>query len=247
MTTPLLNIEIASIYFTKTPPKTRINLPPPLNQCTPDMREAIKGVEAELETKGVRLFLSDLFRSHDMQLQSHIENQKKNIVSPLPGGSMHEAGRAFDLDLDTLLANNKITLKEFWVVAKSHGLFPIISEPKPGVSEAWHFDCRGSHNKVRQYYLDGKGNNMNKYTAMAVSAILAIGVHVDRFGNSQKAAAIQCALIRLGHELGNIDGSIGNKTKGALEAAGVQFADENTMLKELETQLQRDFPGEFEV
>jgi hypothetical protein len=39
-----------------------------------------------------------------MQLQSHLDwkTGKKSAFSPPPGGSLHEAGRALDLDLDSL-------------------------------------------------------------------------------------------------------------------------------------------------
>jgi hypothetical protein len=180
-----------------------------------------------------------------MQLQAHFENAKKGVFSPLPGGSMHEAGRAIDLDLDALLAGGILTLKDFWDLAGKHGFFPIVGQPNPQLKESWHFDRRGSHNLVRQYYVDGKGDSkMKPYEAMAASAILSIGVQVDRFQN-QKAAAIQSALIRLGHELGALDGGIGNKTKQALQDAGVPFSDEDTMLSALENQLQQKFPEEF--
>jgi hypothetical protein len=243
MPTPPIPIEILSIYFDKN--KQRLNLPQRLAQCTPDTKAAVMNVKAELEAKGVNLFLSDMFRSHDMQLQAHVENAKKGVFSPLPGGSMHEAGRAIDLDLDALLAGGILTLKDFWDLAGKHGFFPIVGQPNPKLKESWHFDRRGSHNLVRQYYLDGKGgSNMKPYEAMAASAILSIGVQVDRFQN-QKGAAIQSALIRLGQELGSIDGGVGNRTKQALDKAGVPFGDEDTMLSALENQLQQKFPEEF--
>ncbi len=87
---------------------------------------------------------------------------------------------------------------------------------------------------------------MKAYEAMAASAILAIGVQVDRFQN-QKAAAIQSALIRLDHELGALDGVVGEKTRNALSDAGVPESDENTMLSSLEEQLRANFPEEFET
>jgi hypothetical protein len=215
-------------------------------QCTPDMRRAALNLRADLAALGVELFLSDMFRSFDMQLQAHIENAKRGVFSPRPGGSLHEAGRAFDLDLDALLAHNILKLADFWEIARARGVVPIISEPKPSTSEAWHFECRGSHALVRQYYSGGKGGQQLKpYQAMAASAILAIGVKVERFQN-QKAAAIQSALIRLGHELGPLDGSIGQKTRNALTAAGIQQADEQAMLDDLEAQLKQQFPEEFE-
>lgn len=244
MPTSVQPVEILSIYFDNH--HNRLKLPNRMAQCTPDTKRAVLRVKDELSSRGIDLFLSDMFRSYDMQLQAHIENARKGIHSPLPGGSMHEAGRAIDLDLSALLKDGVLKLGDFWEIATANGLFPIISAPDATKSEAWHFDCRGSHGKVRQYYIDGKGgNNMKPYTAMAASAILAIGVKVDRFQN-QKAASIQSALIRLGHELGALDGVIGQKTRNALAAAGVPEGDESTVLLNLEEKLQQAFPEEFQ-
>jgi hypothetical protein len=243
MITPLVPVEILSIYPENKP--TKVNLPPKMAQCTPDMKVTVLAVRDELQSRGVTLRLSDMFRSHDMQLQAHIENAKKGVFSPLPGGSLHEAGRAFDLDLDMLLKGGIIKLKDFWEIGARHGLVPIVGSADPSLKESWHFECRGSHARVRQYYLDGKGgSNMKPYEAMAASSILAIGVQVDRFQN-QKGAAIQSALIRLGHELGALDGSIGTKTKNALAAAAVTETDQGAILSKLEEQLRAKFPGEF--
>jgi len=243
MTIPLLPIEILSIYFDKN--KNRKNLPARMAQCTPDTRKAVLDVKDELQAKGIDLFLSDMFRSHDMQLQAHFENAKKGVFSPLPGGSMHEAGRAIDLDLDALLKNATISLADFWEIGSRHGLFPIVATPNPKLKESWHFDCRGSHNKVRQYYLDGKGGTkMKPYEAMAASGILAIGVQVDHF-NNQKVALMQSALIRLDHELGALDGGFGTKTRDALAAAGISETDPDAILDQLEQQLRQKFPQEF--
>ena len=153
---------------------------------------------------------------------------------------MHEAGRALDLDLDAL----EISLADFWPIARENGLFPIVSQPNPKLKESWHFDCRGSHDRVYQYYDAGKGTNMKPYQAMSASAILSVEIKVDRFGPNQQAAAIQSALIRLGQELGNIDGSLGTKSKKALENVGVPFSDPRTMLQELQHLLDAQFPGE---
>jgi hypothetical protein len=145
------------------------------------------------------------------------------------------------LDLSSL----KIPLKDFWPIAAKHGFFPIINKPDPKLSEAWHFDCRGSHQVVYEYYASGKGTNMKPYQAMAASGILAIGVKVDRFGENQTAAALQCGLVRLGHDIGNIDGSIGKRTRGALDRAGVALSDERAMLTAVEDLLRQQFPKEF--
>jgi len=51
------------------------------------------------------------------------------------------------------------------------------------LSEAWHFGCRGSHQKVYEYYQAGKASNFRPYTAMAASAIISAGIENDRLPN----------------------------------------------------------------
>ncbi len=169
---------------------------------------------------GGELVLSDLFRSYDMQFQANMDyvSGKEKAYSPPPRGSMHEAGRAMDIDLNKI----KVTLEDFWNIAKKHGFFPIISKPSSKLKEAWHFDCRGSHGVVYDYYKSGKANNMPAHTAMAVSAILSSGIKVLKYKSCEKEAFIQSGLIRLGYKIGNIDGDVGNKTKKALANAGFE-------------------------
>jgi hypothetical protein len=179
---PLIAIDILSIYKNKL--GDLVPLPPGMARCTPDTHSAILNIAADLADAGGKLVLSDLFRSHDMQSQSHNDyiSGKKKAFSPPPGGSFHEAGRAFDLDLRSI----KIPLAEFWEIAAKHGVSPIIKEPNANASEAWHFDCRGSHQLVYKYYQDGKANNFKPYAAAVASAILSIGIVVDTFVANQK-------------------------------------------------------------
>lgn len=243
MKSPLIPIDILSIY--KNSLGDLVPLPARMAKCTPDTRTAIFNIATDLAKKGGKLILSDLFRSYDMQAQSHQDyvSGKKKAFSPAPGGSFHEGGRAFDLDLSAI----KISLADFWTIAAKHGVVPIIPQPKSNVSEAWHFDCRGSHQIIYQYYADGNGKNFKPYTAAAASAILSIGVHVDAFGANQKQAAIQSGLIRLGKNIGSIDGQIGKNTQKALEEVGIPFnlANVDGMLIQVENLLQQKFPNEF--
>jgi hypothetical protein len=173
LTTPLLPITVASIY-------NNGPLPPRMAKCTPDTAAALRGVVADLRSLGFDLRLSDLFRSYDMQTKAHEDyvQGRKKAFSPPPGGSMHEAGRAMDVDLGS------------------------IDAPNASCSEAWHFDCRGSHDLVYQYVKSGKaGHSMAPYTQMAQSAILAIGIQVDQVPD-QDIAYQQAALIRLGFDPG---------------------------------------------
>ena len=240
MKTPLLNIQIKSIYKNGT---QNVLLPSRLAHCTPDTYNAIFAIADELQKIGGELVLSDLFRSYDMQYQAHLdyETGKKKAFSPPPGGSLHESGRSMDIDLSKI----KVSLKEFWNIAAKYGFFPIISTPSTKLSEAWHFDCRGSHQLVYDYYKSGKANNMPAYTAMAVSAIMAIGVNVDKFSSHNNEAFIQSALIRLGFEIGNIDGVIGAKTNSALQQLGIKSTKVEELTLIIEAKLKTQFPKEF--
>lgn len=243
MKTPLLPIQILSVY--KSPDGQRVFVPRRMAQCTPDMYMAIFNIKAEVEALGGKLILSDLFRSYDMQLQAHLDytSGKKASFSPAPGGSLHEAGRSFDMDLSAI----KIPLDKFWSIAAAHGVTPIIKEPKSSLKEAWHFDCRGSHAKVYDYYAAGKGTNLLPYQAMAASAILSLGFKHDKFQTHEREAAIQCLLIRLGNEIGNIDGQLGMKSLSALEKAGLPSKDLDAALIGLENMAQSAFPNEYRM
>ncbi|MCT2562418.1 hypothetical protein [Chryseobacterium herbae] len=243
MKSPLFPIEIISIYKNKL--GDLLPLPMRMAKCTADTYTALINISIELKAKGGKLILSDLFRSYEMQAQSHNDyiSGKKSAFSPAPGGSFHEAGRAFDLDLSSI----KVSLSDFWKIAKKHGVVPIIDEPKKSISEAWHFECRGSHQVVYDYYNAKKGKNFKPYKAAAASAILSIGVHVDFFGDNQKQAMIQANLIRLGKEIGNLDGQIGKNTKKALGELGLIYTTHNLddILSETEDLVQEKFTNEY--
>jgi hypothetical protein len=244
MRTPLISITFPSIYESG---GVKVPLPRRMAVCTPDMKAALFKTAKDLRAAGGRLILSDLFRSYDMQLGSHLDwkSGKKRAFSPPPGGSLHEAGRGFDLDLGAM----KITLADFWALAASNGIVPIVATPQKNQSEAWHFECRGSHALVQAYYKAGKGTNFDKpYQAMAASAIVSVGVKVDKFAaftNGQDAAYIQSGLIRLGQVIGNMDGSIGKKTRDGCAALGIGTASVQDMLRGVDEALQEKFPGEY--
>ncbi len=230
--TPLVPISVASIY-------NNAALPSRMAKCTPDTARAIEGIVDDLRGGGNDLRLSDLFRSHDMQRQANLDyvERRKTSYSPPAGGSMHEAGRAMDIDL----ASIGVSLADFWEIAKARGFLPIIDAPIAGRSESWHFDCRGSHDAVYKYVQQGKaGASIPPYTQMARSGILSIGVQVDAVPD-QAVALLQSALIRLGFDPGRIDGVIGARTLAALRDAG---ADPDDPAASLTSQLKARYPAE---
>ena len=232
-TTPLVPITVASIY-------NNAALPTRMAKCTPDTAAGILGLADDLRSLGHQLRLSDLFRSYDMQRQAYLDyvEGRKKAYSPPPGGSMHEAGRAMDIDLSAI----GIPLSQFWEIARARGFSPIIDSPVSTRSEAWHFDRRGSHDAVYKYVQQGNaGSSIPPYTQMAHSAILAIGVHVDSLPD-QSVGYLQSALIRLGFDPGRIDGIMGERTLGAMRNAGV---DPDDPAGSLTLRLKEKFPLEF--
>ncbi len=242
MRTPLIPIQILSIYKQG---ENQVFLPRRMAQCTPDTYRAIMSLSRDVENQGGKLVLSDLYRSYDMQLQAHLDwkTGKKKAYSPPPGSSMHEAGRAFDLDLESL----KIPLADFWNLADKYGVYPIITKPDATMSEAWHFDCRGSHGVIYDYYRKGNADNLKPYEAMAKSAILETGVRVDTFEGREAEACIQSGLIRLGYSIGAMDGSIGKNTRGALEQAGIAYGETTAVLTAIQDLLQSKYPDEYRM
>lgn len=231
--TPLIPISVASIY-------NHAALPTRMAKCTPDTARAIQGVVDDLQQLGHALRLSDLFRSYEMQRQANLDyvEKRKTSFSPPAGGSMHEAGRAMDIDLTSM----GVPLSRFWEIAKGRGFLPIVDAPIAGRSESWHFDCRGSHEAVYRYVQSGKaGASIPPYTQMARSGILSIGVHVDQVPD-QAIALVQSALIRLGLEPGRIDGVMGARTLDALRDVG---ADPDDPAGALTTRLKEKYPEEF--
>jgi hypothetical protein len=209
-------------------------------RCTPDTRIAIEGVVSDLRGLGHELELSDLFRSFEMQKQANLDfiQKRKTAFSPPPGGSMHEAGRAMDISLESM----GVPLAKFWEIAKGRGFFPIIATPDTKLSESWHFDLRGSHAGVYEYVQSGKaGAHLAPYTQMAQSGITAIGVQLETVPD-QDIAWVQGTLIRLGFDPGRIDGVQGDRTNNALKDAGVDVQDPVTGLSNL---LQSMFPLEY--
>lgn len=238
---PLVPLPIASIYTRNGAPAP---LPARMAWCAPDLRDALLALDAEVARLGGALRLSDLFRSAEMQDRAHADwkSGRKRAFSPPAGQSLHEAGRAFDLDLAAL----RMPLPEFWRLAALHGVVPIIGTPCPTSLEAWHFERPGSHAMVRDYCAtpDGAVRGVSARRVMAESALLALGLRVPRLGGRQREGFVQTALIRLGAGPGPVDGLIGRRTRAALATLGLEWSDPADTVRGLEHLLRARFPEE---
>jgi hypothetical protein len=190
------HVEVASIY----PSPGGGPMPDRLAFATPDTKAAIGKLSAVLEGHGQRLVLSDLFRSFEEQLGAFRRYEKAlaawntNRTGPKPakrsppGGSMHQAGRALDFSLDAALSKS-FTLQTMWDLMGPIGWTPIIEEPNPKASEAWHIECRGPFQVLRE---------LIGYTEMTRAAILSIRGTVWRDDAANDIALLQYQLVRLG-------------------------------------------------
>jgi hypothetical protein len=110
------------------------------------------------------------------------------------------------------------------------------------------FRCRGSHDLVYQYYSAKNGDNFKSpYTAMAASAIVSIGQKVDALGDDVRPAYIQSGLIRLGKNIGDLDGRLGPKSRQALEQLNIDDMGLDALADAIDRKLQEKFPTEFFV
>ena len=135
----------------------------------------------------------------------------------VPGRSMHNAGRAIDVDLGALRfpgvpADRQ--LDRLWELARPLGWAPVIRAPDERASEAWHLDCWGDLHGV----LARLG-----YAQAAFAGALLVG-HAG--AGTSWASVTQALLVRAGYDLGQIDGLWGGRSRLALASAlGVSDSD----------------------
>jgi hypothetical protein len=138
----------------------------------------------------------------------------KNAFVAMPGKSLHNAGRAVDLNTELMQKHlGKEYLDAFWPIAAKHGFTPIIGRPDEGASESWHFDHRGPWLPVFKHLGSGAGS-------------LCCTLDVGQAGEFQSdEALIQALLLRAGYDIGDPDGIVGKRTAAALKLAlGADYA-----------------------
>lgn len=206
--TALVQANIMSIYKDKT--GSNLPLPLRLNQFTPDTMRGVGQFRSALRARGGDLLLSDGHRTYDAQHQAHLDyvSHKKQAYSPAPGGSFHEAGRAIDLDLNSL----RIPLIDCWHIVIPLGWFPIIKTPDTKLAESWHFEYRGPFQAFVQKY---------GYRTGAKAAIADIGQQVDEDPGKNAIMQLQWQLLRLNYLdcPDPIDGQRGHSTELAINEA----------------------------
>jgi len=197
-------IVVTSIYKNST--GKRILLPQRMALLDSDAAESIHALNSHMSAIGANFYLSDAYRTRKMQEKArndYITNEKKSY-SPPPGESIHEAGRAIDIDVDSL----GIPLSRFWETALVYGWRPIISVPDPERVECWHFEYLA--------YWCGKPTDILPFRRCAVlEAYLENNICV--ISEYDRWFLLQGYLKLMGLYNLKVDGKPGSGTRGAIE------------------------------
>jgi len=179
---------------------------------SPDFRDALVDLNNQVKQSGGTFYITELYRDWLTQEKARWEyvTGKKPFVAK-PGESFHGSGRAIDLDIQNLNfpLPKQDWLKKLWELALPIGFRPVIDKPEMNKSEAWHLDFPGPW-----------GNVILKsgYSEAAKCAVLDVGQwNPQEPIDKVQRMFIQAQLVRLGHEIGSVDGLIGKKTMAALQ------------------------------
>jgi D-alanyl-D-alanine dipeptidase len=176
----LVPVKIKSIYPL---PTGNGDLPSSMAKMTPDAAAALDAVRIDIEALGGWFRVSDMYRDSALQAKAHNDfvTGKKKAYSPPAGGSMHEAGRAIDLDLAVLIHPQhvpaghhlfaehevrEIFTKHGWVFIAAMG-----NEHMVDVKESWHIEYRAQFQSTYDNVFAKTKSHKLAYTSMAHAAI----------------------------------------------------------------------------
>ena len=194
------------------------------------MAHALVACQELVAQEGGQLSVTEAGRKFSVSARArakYLKGEKHAYVAPA-GGSMHNAGAAVDWWVYKLhfkgIPRDK-WLEHLWDIVIPQGFTPIIKVPSLKQSECWHFDWRGPWQSTYDWFKQHKPSVA--YDRMARCAILDAGAwdfefDTERSQEWMKVAYLQAQLHRIGyHEVGDVDGIMGRKTRSTLEAAAV--------------------------
>jgi hypothetical protein len=205
----LVQIKVEDIY------EGTDYLPDRMAKLIPEAWESLQKVISDVEEYGGNFRLSGAFRTNRQQMKAHLDYKmgKKNQYSPPPGTSMHEAGRAIDIDW----RYESLGLKQTKVaeILRDHGWNSIVDSfgdpTKYDIKEEHHWEFRDGLNDI--YKKHG-------YNGMVEWAIKQVGNYPNKqFMEKSFAFAVKDAqqlLDDIGIDPGPIDGVYGPKTERAV-------------------------------
>ena len=198
----VVNVRVPGIYPRGEP------LPKHMAKLVQAAAEALARVYEDIVKEGGHLFISDMFRSAEMQQKAYEDYKmgRKTDYSPPACGSVHESGRAIDIDaFDTGIGHKRVR-----EILNRHGWVNIVKTLTG--SECWHYEFR--EDKWETY------KQAHGYAAMARAMKEAIG-NVAGLEESEAIKEdvkwLQASLNKLMGVSLVVDGMYGAKTKKAVK------------------------------
>ena len=154
-----------------------------IEALTHDLAHSSWALFQEIEKRGGCFRLSDCYRDAAMQAQAHQDyvTGRKKAYSPPAGGSMHQAGRAIDLDLAVLIQPGSVPKgshlfdeNEVRAIFEAHGwtfIAPAGNPHRVDIKESWHIEYRAKFQHTYDATMAKLQNHGAAYRAMAKAAI----------------------------------------------------------------------------
>jgi len=199
----VVKIRVPSIYG----PEKGAPLPARMARLVRAAAAALQNVYEDIVHEGGHLYITDMFRSAADQQRAHQDylSGRKSAYSPPPCSSVHESGRAIDIDtLDTGIGHRRVR-----EILNGHGWINIV-DTLTG-DECWHYEFRETK---WQAYLQANG-----YPAMARAMKEEIGNLAGLAAAQSREAEILWLQTSLNKVLGahlTVDGIYGPQTKDAV-------------------------------
>lgn len=170
----------------------------------PDAAAAFLEAEKGL---GVRLRVSDMFRTAEQSLQARAQ---KAGVQP-PGWSLHNYGIAIDIATDDMLKATKLTKPDLDDRMEQYGWFCHRKDGKRGM-EDWHYNYLGKGEAAAPFL---KASAASTNTSAAGDAKI-LSLYADQLALTP--VEVQECLAHLKLYNGELDGVIGKRSKEAIMA-----------------------------
>lgn len=197
----VVKVQVPGIYPKGQP------LPQGMAKLVKEAAEALKKVYEQIVKEGGYLFISDMFRSAAMQQKAHEDWKmgRKSSYSPPACSSVHESGRAIDIDV----YDTKIGHKRVREILKANGWTNIV-ETLTG-PECWHYEFRGQkwENYRKEYGYKAMAHQMKEEIGNFAGTKLAQKYEKD-------IKWVQESLNKLMGTKLIVDGDYGEKTKQAI-------------------------------
>ncbi len=223
----VVKVELPGIYPKGDP------LPEHMAKLVEEAAVGLAKVYEQIVEEGGHLYISDMLRSAAMQQKAHEDwkSGRKSSYSPPACSSVHESGRAIDIDpFDTGIGHKRVR-----EILNANGWTNIV--PTLTGKECWHYEFRGK--KWNEYYKNHDYKSMARGMKEEIGNLAALE---QAEKNEEDMKWVQESLNKLMGTTLPTDGDFGAKTKSVvmqfqkkygLQADGIPGPKAKAKMKEL--------------